>query len=223
MLHGSIRPGVAGSQLTHLLATLSDAMPTEGRPAFAERLGQWLSWTDAISLSNALTAAPQVPAAPRCAGEPSTQAVADVERVRETLDHAITAALRDAAADPGADFAVYRRHCQALQQTLQESVAALRRRLRDRLARQSPGLAQLAAVDAVMDNALAAQERSLLGLVPLRLQSHFERLQRAAAAGDATWRATFSADMHALLRAELDHRLTPALGLLAALRSSSAS
>ena len=36
MLHGSASPGVAGSELTRLLARLADGPPAEGRPAFAE-------------------------------------------------------------------------------------------------------------------------------------------------------------------------------------------
>ena len=63
MQHGSTHPGVAGSELDRLLARLADAPPADGRPAFAERLGHWLGWTGAISLSAALKAAPAVPPA----------------------------------------------------------------------------------------------------------------------------------------------------------------
>ena len=59
----------------------------------------------------------------------------------------------------------------------------------------------------------SAQERSLLGLVPLRLQAHFERLQRVADDGDTRWTETFRADMDRVLRAELAHRLLPARAL----------
>ena len=60
-----------------------------------------------------------------------------------------------------------------------------------------------------------AQERGLLGLVPLRLQAHFERLQ---AAGEAGWQGAFNQAMRQLLQAELAHRLLPAQGLLDSLR-----
>jgi hypothetical protein len=96
---------------------------------------------------------------------------------------------------------------------MSDAIAALRQRLRDALSRQSAAMARLAAIDAVMDQALASQERGLLGLVSLRLQAHFERLQRAA--GDGTrWQGAFQQDMNRVLRAELAHRLLPAQGLL---------
>ncbi len=69
-----------------------------------------------------------------------------------------------------------------------------------------------------MDRTLAAHERVLLGLVPLRLQTHFERLQRTAGDGSG-WQAIFHRDMDHVLRAELAHRLLPAQGLLDTLRA----
>jgi hypothetical protein len=107
---------------------------------------------------------------------------------------------------------------------MQQAIDVLRQRLRDALARRSSALARLAAIDAVMDDTLAVHERGLLGLVPLRLQAHFERLQRAADTTDADaatgWRQVFQHDMNRVLRAELAHRLLPAQGLLDALTSS---
>jgi hypothetical protein len=218
MLHGSPRPGVAGSELTRLLASLADAPLNEARPAFAERLGQWLSWTDAISLSHALTPGLAESVA-RPSGAPDREA-ADFERVRAGLDAAIAAGPREPVSST--DFGPYRRHCSAQQQAMQDAIGALRRRLRDALKRRSPAGSQLAAIDAALDTALANQERSLLGLVPLRLQARFERLQRTSD-GDARWLDTFRADMDHLLRAELTHRLLPAQGLLDALRTSASS
>ena len=61
MLHGSTPPGAAGSELTRLLARLADAPPADTRPVFAERLGQWLGWTGAITLSAALNTRPAPP------------------------------------------------------------------------------------------------------------------------------------------------------------------
>jgi hypothetical protein len=78
--------------------------------------------------------------------------------------------------------------------------------------------ARLAGIDAVLDQALATQERSLLGLVPLRLQAHFERLQRDASAAGRPWHA-FRDDRDRVLQAELAHRLLPAQGLLDTLRT----
>jgi Protein of unknown function (DUF3348) len=221
MLHGSPHPGVAGSELIRLLARLADVPPVDARPAFAERLGHWLSWTGAITLSATLNAGPPASASGRACVPGAEEA--DFERVREVLAASIAAGPGDGASSP-TDFGPHRRHCLAQQQAMQEAVGALRQRLRDALSRQSAAGARLAAIDAVMDQTLAAPERSLLGLVPLRLQAHFERLQRAAAdptnpAGADRWPALFRDDMHRLLRAELAHRLLPAQGLLDTLRT----
>lgn len=215
MLHGSSSPGVAGSELTRLLARLADTPPDGVRPAFAERLGHWLGWTGAISLYAALNTDPAAPVPGRT--RPPGAEEADFQRVRADLSAAITDGPGEPASSP-TDFAPYRRHCLARQQAMQESVAALRQRLREALARRSPEGARLAAIDAVMDQALAAQERGLLGLVPLRLQAHFERLQ-AGADADGRAGAAFRADLAQLLHAELDHRLLPARGLLDSLNT----
>ena len=215
MLHGSPSPGIAGSELTRLLALLADAPPAHAGLVFAERLGHWLSWTDAISLSAALNAGPSEPAPGRSRGLGGEEA--DFQRVRAALEASIAAGSREPASSP-TDFGPHRRHCIARQQAMQEALGALRQRLRDALSRRSPALARLAAIDAVMDQTLAAHERRLLGLVPLRLQAHFERLQRAAG-DDTRWPEAFHADMDRVLRAELAHRLLPAQGLLDTLRT----
>ncbi|HEX3140365.1 MAG TPA: DUF3348 family protein [Rhizobacter sp.] len=219
MLHGSPHPGVVGSELTRLLARLADAPPADTRPAFAERLGQWLGWTDAIALSKALNAGLHAPPLVR-PPSPGTEE-ADFKRVRASLLAAIAAGPRERAPSPS-DFAPYRRHCLAQQQAMQEAIGALRKRLRDALAQRSPALARLAAIDEAIDQALAAQERGLLGLVPLRLQAHFERMRRGTttdAAADKHWPQAFQDDMTYVLQAELAHRLLPAQGLLDTLRT----
>ena len=230
MLHGSHHPGAAGSELTRLLAALAalaDLPQPAARPAFAERLGHWLSWTGAIALSAALNTPV---AAPRAAGRSARSGAAnadeaDFQRVRAGLVAEITAGPRDGAPSP-TDFAPYRHHCLTLQQKMHDRIGALRQRLRNAmLARRAPALARLAAIDAVMDQTLAAQERGLLGLVPLRLQAHFERLRQAALVvstatppnartDEAAWMHRFHDDMAQLLLAELAHRLLPAQGLL---------
>jgi len=215
MMQGSTSPGVAGSELTRLLARLADTPAPHTRPAFAERLGHWLSWPGAVSLSAALTASPAAPHTNRTRGQGSEEA--DFQRVRAGLEAAIAAGPDEPASSP-TDFGPHRRHLLAQQQAMQQAIGALRQRLRDALAQQSAAGARLAAIDAVMDQALAVQERGLLGLVPLRLQAHFERLQRTAQA-QGHWPDTFRDDRDRVLRAELAHRLLPAQGLLDTLRN----
>jgi hypothetical protein len=108
------------------------------------------------------------------------------------------------------------------------------------LAAKTPAMARLAVVDAVMERALSERERSLLAAVPGLLAGHFERLREAeqqalagaeASADAATaapaapirpgaWLDAFRKDMQSVLLAELDVRLQPVEGLLAALRTS---
>ena len=216
MLHGSPSPGVAGSELTCLLARLADTPMALPRPAFAERLGHWLGWPGAVALSAALNAVP----APIGAGHlrHCSDVEADFQRVRAALQASIAAGPREPASSP-TDFGPHRRHCIAQQQAMQDALAALRRQLRQALARQTPQGARLAAIDAALEQALAAQEQGLLGLVLLRLQAHFERLQHTAAA-ERPWHETFRDDRDRVLQAELAHRLLPAQGLLDALRNT---
>jgi len=215
MLHGSPHPGVAGSELTRLLAHFAGAPPTRTGPAFAERLGHWLSWSDAISLSAALNAGSSESSLERSRGPGGEEA--DFQRVRAALEASIATGTRERASSP-TDFGPHRRYCLAQQQAMHHAVGALRLRMREAISRHSPALARLAAIDAVMDQTLAARERSLLGLVPLRLQTHFERLQRAG--GDDTgWQKTFRDDTDLVLRAELEHRLLTPRGLLDALHT----
>lgn len=213
MLHGSTHPGVAGSELTRLLARLGPGPAPEARPVFAERLGQWLGWTGAIALASALNgAASPGPAAHARPAPVAGREEADFQRVRAALAAANAAGPREPAASPS-DFGPYRRFCHARQQAMHEAVAGLRQRLRQALAQRGPALARLAAVDAVVAEALAEREHALLGLVPLRLQARFEQLQAQADA-----QASFPLELQQLLQAELAHRLLPAQGLLAALR-----
>jgi hypothetical protein len=98
-------------------------------------------------------------------------------------------------------------------------------------------MARLAVLDAVMERALSARERSLLASVPELLGGHFERLRQAALASEAdqadpeadgnavavtsrAWLDVFRKDAQSVLLAELDVRFQPAEGLLAALRAS---
>ncbi len=130
------------------------------------------------------------------------------------------------------DFAPYRRYYLARQREMKTRIDPLRRQLRDALSRRSPPLRRLAALDAVFEQALAERERSLLATVPGALARRFEllyeahraALAQAGAADDPArwlvaggWLATFQREMHAVAQAELELRLQPLDGLVAAL------
>lgn len=145
----------------------------------------------------------------------------------------------DTPVDTAAAFAPYRRRYLTRQQAMETRIAPLRARVRATLATRSPDMARLAAVDVVMEQALAAQERRLLSTVPVLLEKHFERLRQAAqpvpddtidltlAPGEpaattpsSEWLNVFCRHMQDVLLAELDIRLQPVEGLLDALRTS---
>jgi hypothetical protein len=141
------------------------------------------------------------------------------------------AALRPA--DDPADFASCRRQLQAHQRAMAEHIAPLRAALRAALAQRSSALGGLAALDAVMDDALAAREKHVLSLVPAWLEQRFHERRRTHAPGPhgsmaaegtpaqpepvPTWRIASGQEMQDVLLAELDLRLQPVQGLADAL------
>ena len=228
MVQVSRRTGFTGSALIRLLARLNDTNVPESKQAFADRLSQWVSWTDAISLAGALDGGPST--APSGARVPLSAEESECARARATLVHAIAAPM-----DAAADFPPYRQRYLSRQQAMEASVGPLRERLRARLAAGSPAMARLAAVDAVMEHALGVHEHRLLSTVPLLLEKHFKRLRKAdetaQAAAEApaepvdgvrpgAWLDVFRKDMQGVLLAELDIRFQPVEGLLEALRVS---
>jgi hypothetical protein len=210
------RKGVSGSALIRLLAQLTDTDVPESKQGFADRLSEWLRWTDAISLAAALQSGPAAgPSGAAASGSDAEER--ECARVRAALANAISA-----DSTIGADFAAYRRRYHARQQAMEAAVEPLRARLRAKLAARSPDMARLAAMDAVMEQALAAHEHRVLSAVPALLERHFERLRRAdGEVQPEGWLDVFGKNMQGVLLAELDIRFQPVEGLLEALRKRS--
>lgn len=212
-------------------------------PSVSARLGQWIDWRHAVALSAALDARPSPPASEDVPRPPAEDG--ECARVRAVLIKAIEGdrAFSPTAPAPGAliaggsaspevappDYAFFRQRYVALQQVMEAEANHLRSRVRGMAARQVPSLQPLAAMDAVMERALGVHERRLLSALPELLGKHFERLRHAAqdapdhaaASHHSTaWLDLFRKDMQRLLLAELDIRLQPAEGLLAALRNT---
>lgn len=199
------RTSLSGPALVRILARLGETEVLASEQPLADRLSQWLGWTDAIALSTVLSA----PAASMAAAAGArTNGADEAQRgleLRSALSKAIACdallaparrALRGAALaqartqvpetpDMDADFALYRQCYLALQQKMESDIGDLRTHLRSRLAVQSAPMAKLATLDAAMERSLAARERSLLGTVPGLLGAHFERLRKAAKAAQA--------------------------------------
>lgn len=257
----SRRTSLSGSAFVRLLASLVDPPAPASNDAFAQSLSRWFDWTDAIPLSEALNA-PQARSHDAAPGV-GRAAIADAReagRVRAGLEKAIADALAtDAdrprravgnggrmpapatpatapATDTPGDFSPHRQRYVACQQAMEARIAPLRRRVRATLAGASPAMAKLAALDAVMEQVVGAQERALLSTAPRWLERHFERLAGARTETPADAAApegppsrspagevagAFRRTMQDVLLAELDLRLQPVEGLLEALRMSS--
>ena len=233
MVQASRRTGFTGSPLVRLLSRLTDSDVGQPRQTTAERLSQWFGWTDDISLSAALNAGPASSLSSAKASASAEEA--ECARVRAALTKAIAsdgAALADAT-----DFAPLRQRYLARQQAMEAGIGPLRSRLRTTLAGRSQAMARLAAVDVVMEQVLAVQERSLLSGVPALLEKRFRRLRQAALeaqaelaaepaadqttpapSAGAAWQDVFHKDLQDVLLAELDFRFQPVEGLLEALR-----
>lgn len=203
-----------------LLARWGLPLPLLQTPA-AEQLGRWLDWRDAVALAQALRAPAESPPTLTPAQAAAQGNVALGRGVRalqagmaerrllgiEPPDAALS--LADAAAP-------YRLHHAQQQRLMTERLAALRGQLRGLLqACGEPALARLAALDAVFERALGAQEQQRLAALPSML------LRRAAVLRTQwpdTWPAVLWAELQQLLQAELRLRLQPLWGLLEALQ-----
>ena len=139
--------------------------------------------------------------------------------------------LPGATPESAADFSPYHRYYLAHQRDMSGSIGTLRTAARKALAAKSAAHRQLAELDASFEGILTARERNLLATIPMHLGKRFdERYQDhlaalpAGATDDPTewavsggWLEAFCQDTQAVLLAELDLRLKPVAGLIAAL------
>jgi hypothetical protein len=205
---------------------------------FAERLGLWFNAFDAISLQAAhqsirsvKTVAPDPPSAARPTRARSNPSE-DFQRLRTTLAHAIVQDLPHPLDDADPSYAPFQQRHLKLQRDMEQMIAALRDHVRQVLGRVSPGLRQLATLDAALEQVLAPREQMLLPTVGTLMQRRFEQLrldhrQALAAAGQhdepalgrqpGGWLEIFRNDWRQALLAELDLRLEPVAGLIEAL------
>lgn len=243
MAYGLPGTSLNSARLVRVLANLAVADVAESKQSLAERLGQWLDFTDAMALFSALNG--NAPVTQTLASDGSVQG--DFARVRTALADSITmdgvlnpgrARIKlptpapNAHAESAADFSPYHRYYQAHQRDMNAAIGPLRTNVRAVLASGAPALQRLAALDAVLEQALATRERNLLATLPLLLAKRFGHLYEAhqEALGDRLalddpemwmrpggWLAMYCRDMQAVLLAELEVRLQPVAGLIEAL------
>jgi len=196
MTRVSPRTNLHSSQLVRCLVDLDLLGAAAPADAFAERLGQWIHFTDAITLSaihnDGVAAAAQTPVRSQ-RPEPHRQdaAAAEFERIRDAMMKSIRQSFSSGAArshiqlpppplDVPPDLATtwppYRRFYEAHQRDMELRVQPLRFNTRQAVAKASPALRKLAELDAIFDKILRERESRLLSKVPLLLKKRFEQL-----------------------------------------------
>lgn len=227
-----------------LLAELDCGGSVAATPAVAEQLGEWVRFTDAIALSAVLNpgstpvaSASSTRTGMRTGTRTATGAEAlekDVAQTRRDLVSLITRTgklphgkapipLPDAPDNSEVRtiaFEPYRRFHTAHQRELESSLGALRVRIRTAVSGKSARHQQLAALDTVMHAVLDERASRLLNKVASLLQKRFLHLWNTETQHPQTpnpgWLNRFLQEQQAVLLAELDLRLQPALGLLEA-------
>lgn len=212
------------SGLVRALADLSVVAPV-ARPSpsqsFSDRLGQWIGFSEALSLYSTLNAArAEAPkqSGPRMMPAEAAALRARLVRVREALV-AVVSALPQSQGEGASDYAPYHRHHVICQRQMSADIGQLRAQVRTALARLSPALRHLAELDAVMEQSLMARERNLLATLPVFLRKRFEQLCVADRSEADDGLETFLHEMQRVLLAELDLRLQPVEGLVSALEN----
>jgi len=233
------------SQLIRTLADLAVLETTGPAAAFGEKLGLWIDFADAITLTGVLnTNTLDAPSAVQTLVGPS---VADeFAKARAGLEGAITKSsspntgrtraelslptLDEPLEDPKL-YTPLRRYHQAHQRDMENSVRSLRAKVRDGVAAAAPQLRQLVALDAAYEGILVEREARLLATLPSLMEKRFNQLRKAylhtQPADDkpalwmqpGAWLARFCTELQTVLLAELDLRLQPAVGLLEALHN----
>jgi Protein of unknown function (DUF3348) len=221
-----------------------------------QKLGDWLDFRQAIALHGLLNPEPQapssVPAHQRRAALMTPEALSrHVDKFKASLEQSIAQgapsgtgltridmppATLDEPIEPKIAFEPYRRFYAAHQRQMENQVRTLRSQVRGQLAKSTPAMQQLAALDANFENILSEREAMLLGKVPKLLEKRFTQAlkqhlkkQAEALAADANaprlkpdaWLLPWRQQVRTALLAELDTRLQPALGLLEAFNQES--
>jgi hypothetical protein len=192
------RTSFHSSKLIRCLADLDlvdDADPGNG---FAEKLGLWVNFADAIALSAVHSESlPGPRSGTQAASGPGQQSAvqatiaAEFDKVQAVLVNSIMrscsprlgkshiklpAPMLDLPLDLKAAYAPYGRFYEAHARDMEMSMQPLRVNVRAALVKASPRLRKLAELDAMFETILHAQERQLLSKVPTLLKKRFNHL-----------------------------------------------
>jgi hypothetical protein len=186
------RTRLHSSKLICCLADLALVDAVESGSAFAEQLGLWIDFADAINLSavhsDGIVSLPRMQPTQSAA---RAAAGAEFDRIQSFLVNSIT---KSCSPNPGKAhiklpapaielpidlakaYTPYRRFYEAHQRDIELSIQPLRVNVREALARASPRLRKLADLDAVLEKILRERESKLLSKVPALLKKRFEQL-----------------------------------------------
>lgn len=247
MTRALTRTNFHSSKLIRTLADLAVLETAGSADAFAEKLGSWIDFTDAIALTGVLNASAANEAQAQLEGGADLdQAFAKARLgLESTIRKSTSPGTGRARAEltwPKLDgpledvkaYTPFRRYHQAHQRDMETHVRNLRAKVREGVATVSPRLRQLVALDAAMEVVVCEREAKLLSSLPTLLERRFNQLRiahlKAVQDGEqvddkpeqgmmpGAWLARFCAELQTVLLAELDLRLQPAVGLLEAMR-----
>jgi len=196
MTRAQTRTHFHSSRLLRTLADLSLLDVAEPGTAFAEKLGLWVNFTDAITLSAVHNASGASSSAHTLAVKPAAAAALGrvFARSRDELVHSITGSASakggkkgielpmpevDTSLQPEPVYEPYRRYYLAQQREMELKLLPLRTHVRGVLGKASPKLRKLAELDAAMDGILGERESKLLATVPVLLEKRFRQLQNS--------------------------------------------
>lgn len=192
------RTSFHSSKLIRCLADLDMVDAADSGKGFAEKLGLWVNFADAIALSavhNESTPCP--PSGMQIAMDPEQQPAAHVavaaefDQMQAFLVNSITRScspglgkthiklpvpILDLPLDLRAAYAPYGRFYEAHQRDMEMTIQPLRVNVRAALAKASSKLRTLAEQDAMFEKILRARERQLLSKVPALLRKRFNQL-----------------------------------------------
>lgn len=246
------------SRLVRLLTGMSDSKFSDGDYNLAEQLGRIISLSDSISLSRSLGQLSK-----QVAESPSSEALNQVNAVQQNVlesrekmmrtiinsfaginsfaDQSSSSGIQLPSVSTGTKaealktYEPYQRFYSMHQAEMAGSIQTLRLNVRASISGFSSDLQQLAELDRIINDSIAAHNGKLFNVTPKLLQQRFKELlsahQQSQGSQDITepldwlkpgaWLTVFYKELQELLLAELDVRLQPVLGLLEALNDAS--
>lgn len=193
MTRASPRTNFHSSKLVRYLADLALVDTVDPGNAFAEELGHWIHFSDAIGLSAVHNGSdshfPRAQSATHLVVRDALSA--EFDRIQALLVNSI---IKSCSPNSGkthislptpklelpmelaAAYVPYRRFYEAHQRDMELSIQPLRTNVREAVAKASPELRKLAELDAAFEKILRDRESKLLSKVPVLLKKRFEQL-----------------------------------------------